>query len=138
MQFSGYLVHNLIPDGRWWQFLYCSGLNTLNLVVCLIGAGMFAKTSVFILAIVCSCLGTTIFSFFYQGFIEVSFVNIPNKHFNATFVYLCELNCSKSKSIHSFGFFVIFLAAMKGWGVIILFLIGFSQVDVLRVCCHLF
>lgn len=62
----------VMPDGRWWQFLYCSALNTLNLIVCLIGAGMFAKTSVFILAIVCSCLGITFFSFLYMGPIEVS------------------------------------------------------------------
>ncbi|KAL3282290.1 hypothetical protein HHI36_005478 [Cryptolaemus montrouzieri] len=68
---SGYLVKNVIPDGIWWKFLYCSSLNTLNLLVCLIGAGMFAKTTVFILALVCACLGTTIFSFFYQGFMQV-------------------------------------------------------------------
>lgn len=64
---SGYLLKGIIPDGVWWKFLYCSGLNTLNLLVCLIGAGMFAKTTVFILAIVCSCLGITVFSFIYQG-----------------------------------------------------------------------
>ncbi|XP_022905550.1 solute carrier family 12 member 9 isoform X2 [Onthophagus taurus] len=69
---SGYLIKGLINDGRWWQFLYCSGLNTLNLVVCLIGASMFAKTTVFILSIVCTCLGFTIFSFLYQGPMEVS------------------------------------------------------------------
>lgn len=60
-----------MPDGRWWQFLYCSILNTLNLLVCLIGAGMFAKTSVLILAIVFSCLGIVFFSFFYEGPLEV-------------------------------------------------------------------
>ncbi|XP_044750247.1 solute carrier family 12 member 9 [Coccinella septempunctata] len=68
---SGYLLKGIIPDGVWWKFLYCSGLNTLNLLVCLIGAGMFAKTTVFILAIVCGCLGITVFSFFYQGFMMV-------------------------------------------------------------------
>lgn len=69
---SGYLIKGVIPDGRWWQFLYCSGVNTLNLVVCLIGASMFAKTSVFILTIVCACLSITFFSFFYQGPLEVA------------------------------------------------------------------
>lgn len=68
---SGYLVKGLIPDGYWWQFLYCVSLNTLNLLVCLIGASMFAKTSVFILGIVSTCLGITFFSFFYQGAMEV-------------------------------------------------------------------
>ncbi|RZC36085.1 AA permease and/or GLTP domain containing protein [Asbolus verrucosus] len=68
---SGYLVKGLIPDGHWWQFLYCVSLNTLNLLVCLIGAAMFAKTTVFILAIVCGCLGITFFSYLYQGHLEV-------------------------------------------------------------------
>lgn len=60
---SGYLVENLIPDSRWWRFLYCSILNTANLIVCLIGAAMFAKTSVAILATVCICLGSVFISF---------------------------------------------------------------------------
>ncbi|XP_044268359.1 solute carrier family 12 member 9 isoform X1 [Tribolium madens] len=64
---SGYLVKGLIPDGHWWQFLYCVCLNTLNLLICLIGAAMFAKTTVIILASVLICLGITIFSFLYQG-----------------------------------------------------------------------
>lgn len=73
---SGYLSgkSGLIPDGRWWRFLYCSVLNTANLVVCLIGAAMFAKTSVIILAIVCICLGSVFISFLTQGAMEV---NIP-------------------------------------------------------------
>ncbi|KAL7293967.1 hypothetical protein TKK_0012546 [Trichogramma kaykai] len=70
---SGYLVgeNALIPDGRWWRFLYCTILNTANLLVCLIGASMFAKTSVAILAIVCICLGSTIVSFLVEGNFEV-------------------------------------------------------------------
>ncbi|KAI4479271.1 hypothetical protein M0802_014398 [Mischocyttarus mexicanus] len=62
---SGYLVgkNALIPDSRWWRFLYCSLLNTANLLVCLIGAAMFAKTSVAILAVVCICLGSVFVSF---------------------------------------------------------------------------
>lgn len=71
---SGYLVgedNTVFPDGRWWRFLYCSVLNVLNLVVCLIGANMFAKTSVAILAVVCVCLLSTVISFFVTGFKEV-------------------------------------------------------------------
>lgn len=73
---SGYLsgVNGLIPDGRWWRFLYCSVLNTANLLVCLIGAAMFAKTSVAILAIVCICLGSVIISFLAQGAMEVNII----------------------------------------------------------------
>nr|CAD7196183.1 unnamed protein product [Timema douglasi] len=60
---SGYLVTGALPDGQWWRFLYCSLLNFLSLLVCLIGATMFAKTSVVILAIVCMCLLSAIISF---------------------------------------------------------------------------
>nr|CAD7410132.1 unnamed protein product [Timema cristinae] len=52
-----------LPDGQWWRFLYCSLLNFLSLLVCLIGATMFAKTSVVILASVCICLLSAIISF---------------------------------------------------------------------------
>nr|CAD7401845.1 unnamed protein product [Timema poppensis] len=58
-----YLVTGALPDGQWWRFLYCSLLNFLSLLVCLIGATMFAKTSVVILAIVCMCLLSAIISF---------------------------------------------------------------------------
>lgn len=62
---------DVLPDGRWWEFLYCTSLNILNLLICLIGASMFAKTTVFILVIVFGCLGVTLFTFFYQGFLQV-------------------------------------------------------------------
>jgi potassium/chloride transporter 9 len=82
---SGYLVKGLIPDGHWWQFLYCVSLNTLNLLVCLIGASMFAKTTVFILAVVCTCLGITFFSYFYQGHLEVPVPDSNTLIQNSTF-----------------------------------------------------
>lgn len=73
---SGYLAGKsaLIPDGRWWRFLYCTVLNTANLVVCLIGAAMFAKTSVAIFAVVCVCLTSVFISFLAQGYMEVIFM----------------------------------------------------------------
>jgi potassium/chloride transporter 9 len=82
---SGYLVKGLIPDGHWWQFLYCVSLNTLNLLVCLIGASMFAKTTVFILGVVCTCLGITFFSYFYQGHLEVPVPDSNTLIQNSTF-----------------------------------------------------
>lgn len=39
----------IIEDGRWWRFLYCTLVNTLMLIVCLVGASLFAKTNVMIL-----------------------------------------------------------------------------------------
>lgn len=62
----------LIPDSPWYRFLYCTLINTLMLVVCLVGASLFAKTNVLILAIVVICLLSTFFSFMVQGPLEVS------------------------------------------------------------------
>lgn len=73
--FTGYLVGegNIgLPDGRWWRFLYCTLLNVISLVVCLIGAGMFAKTSVVVLGVVCISLLSVIISFCIQSPMKVS------------------------------------------------------------------
>lgn len=61
----------VIPDGRWWRFLYCTIVNMLMLIVCLVGAAMFAKTSVLILAIVVVSLFSTFISFLVQPAMEV-------------------------------------------------------------------
>lgn len=85
---SGYLVGDgmsVLPDGRWWRFIYCSGLNVLNLLVCLIGAGMFAKTSVVILATVCVCLASTMISFCVKGPEEVPIPDANELVQNSTF-----------------------------------------------------
>ncbi|XP_043280493.1 solute carrier family 12 member 9 [Venturia canescens] len=84
---SGYLVGStaVFPDGRWWRFLYCSVLNTANLLVCLIGAAMFAKTSVAILAIVCICLGSVFISFFVKGPLDIAIPDANNLVQNATY-----------------------------------------------------
>ncbi|CAG9859826.1 unnamed protein product [Phyllotreta striolata] len=98
---SGSLVQELLPDSRWYRFLYCSSLNILNLLICLIGASMFAKTTVFILILVCGCLGITFFSFFYEGFIEV---NIPDSNTliqNATYPATRNYTGLDSATLHS-------------------------------------
>lgn len=63
--------NGIIYDSRWWRFLYCSLVNTLMLIVCLVGASLFAKTNVIILGIVIVCLISTFVSFLTQGTIEV-------------------------------------------------------------------
>ncbi|CAD6243884.1 GSCOCG00013188001-RA-CDS [Cotesia congregata] len=70
---NGYLVGSasVFPDSPWWRFLYCTVLNTANLLVCLIGASMFAKTSVAIFATVCICLGSVFLSFLTQEPMDV-------------------------------------------------------------------
>lgn len=66
----------IIEDGRWWRFFYCTLVNTLMLIVCLVGASLFAKTNVIILGIVIVCLLSTFISFLTQGSLEVFlFVN---------------------------------------------------------------
>lgn len=60
-----------LPDGFWWRFLFCTLINTLMLIVCLIGAALFAKTSVIILAIVTVCLVSTYISFLAKGEVQV-------------------------------------------------------------------
>ena len=73
---GGYLLPEgslgFLEDGRWYRFGYCTLINTLILVVVLIGAAMFAKTSASILGIVVVCLISTYFSFIVQGPKEVS------------------------------------------------------------------
>lgn len=62
----------LLEDGRWYRFGYCTIVNTLILVVVLIGAQMFAKTSAFILGVVVVCLFSTYFSFIWKGEMHVT------------------------------------------------------------------
>ncbi|XP_037709984.1 solute carrier family 12 member 9 [Drosophila subpulchrella] len=56
-----------LPDGDWWRFLTSSMINTLQLLVCLVGAALFAKTSVLILGTVTVCLFATYISFLVVG-----------------------------------------------------------------------
>ncbi|XP_053693101.1 solute carrier family 12 member 9 [Sabethes cyaneus] len=74
-----------IPDGRWWRFLYCTMINTLMLLVVLIGAEMFAKTSMMILGVVVVCLLSTYISFLAKGSIEVAIPVENNLVQNATY-----------------------------------------------------
>lgn len=66
---GGYLLkegsEGFLVEGRWHRFLYCSIINTLILLVVLIGASMFAKTSASILGIVVICLLSTYISFIF-------------------------------------------------------------------------
>jgi potassium/chloride transporter 9 len=45
------MLQNL-PAGTWWSFLYCSCFNILNLLLCIVGAELFGKTSILILTMV--------------------------------------------------------------------------------------
>ncbi|KAL5241202.1 hypothetical protein ACI65C_008612 [Semiaphis heraclei] len=84
---SGYLMPKdsyILNDGHWWRFTYTSSLNFLNLLICLIGATLFAKTTVIIFAIVVICLLSSVISFFLKSPLQIevpaanTFVNQTN------------------------------------------------------------
>ncbi|KRY55351.1 Solute carrier family 12 member 9, partial [Trichinella britovi] len=49
---GGYTVDNALPSGHWWAFVYGFGISIVLLIICLVGAQMFARTSVLVLIIV--------------------------------------------------------------------------------------
>ncbi|XP_074635463.1 solute carrier family 12 member 9-like isoform X2 [Acropora palmata] len=53
----------ILHEGRWWLFLYGSVILLLCLIICLIGAGMFAKTSFIIYLIVLAAVASSFVSF---------------------------------------------------------------------------
>jgi len=55
---------SLIPEGKWWDILYSSGFNLLNLLLCIVGADLFGKTSLIILTLVVLCCSGVVSSFF--------------------------------------------------------------------------
>ncbi|XP_053618774.1 solute carrier family 12 member 9 isoform X2 [Plodia interpunctella] len=63
---NGYLVgvHEGIPDGWWYRFLYRSTLNAVGLAVSLAGASLFARTSLAIWVTMLVCLSSAFLSFF--------------------------------------------------------------------------
>ena len=88
---SGYLVGKggtLLPAGRWWSFLYASAINAANLLICLIGAKLFAKTTVFIFITTTLCIASSFFSFFSVPAMNVSKNTYDLKRFN----WLCIMD----------------------------------------------
>ncbi|XP_015753695.1 PREDICTED: solute carrier family 12 member 9-like [Acropora digitifera] len=53
----------ILHEGRWWLFLYGSVILLLCLIICLIGAGMFAKMSFIIYLIVLAAVASSFVSF---------------------------------------------------------------------------
>ncbi|XP_065220055.1 solute carrier family 12 member 9 [Planococcus citri] len=87
---SGYLVgkgNTLLPDGRWWSFLYASGVNATNLLICVIGAKLFAKTTVFIFVTTTLCIASSFFSFFSVRTMNVTIPEANTFYQNTTGLY---------------------------------------------------
>ncbi|XP_050545917.1 solute carrier family 12 member 9 [Daktulosphaira vitifoliae] len=86
---AGYLMPKdsyILNDGHWWRFTYATSLNFFNLLICLIGASLFAKTTLTIFAIVVICLLSAILSFFFKPPLQIEvpaaniFVNQTTNH----------------------------------------------------------
>ncbi|XP_071945617.1 solute carrier family 12 member 9-like [Antedon mediterranea] len=61
---NGSLVMGGLPSSKWYNFLYSTSILLFCLIVCLIGAKMFARTSFLIFVIVMAALFSVILSFF--------------------------------------------------------------------------
>lgn len=80
---SGGIV-SILPSNYWWSILYGSSLNFLNVIICLVGAGLFAKTSVIVFFVVMICSGSVIVSIASRYDLVISIPD-ENVNFNATF-----------------------------------------------------
>lgn len=76
-----------LSNGPWWRFLYCTLVNTLMLIVCLVGASLFAKTNVLVFCIVVICLISTFVSFLLQNRMEVCLKFLIHYHFFRFFLH---------------------------------------------------
>lgn len=54
----------VLPSGRWWSLLYGTAVALLCLLVCLVGAHIYAKATFVIFLVVIFVLGTVFISFF--------------------------------------------------------------------------
>ncbi|XP_074544471.1 solute carrier family 12 member 9-like [Halichoeres trimaculatus] len=59
--------HQVLPSGYWWSLLYGTNLLFLCLIVCLVGAQIYAKATFMILIIVTTVLASIFSSFFIVG-----------------------------------------------------------------------
>ena len=62
-----------LPEGKWWNLIYCSGFNLANLCLCLVGAELFGKFSLVILSLVSVCCVGVVSSFFLDHTVDVGF-----------------------------------------------------------------
>uniref|UniRef100_A0A8C4GPY9 Solute carrier family 12 member 9 n=1 Tax=Dicentrarchus labrax TaxID=13489 RepID=A0A8C4GPY9_DICLA len=57
-------AYQVLPSGYWWSLLYGTGVALLCLLVCLVGAHIYAKATFLIFLVVMFVLGTIFVSFF--------------------------------------------------------------------------
>lgn len=57
-------AYQVLPSGYWWSLLYGTAIALLCLLVCLVGAHIYAKATFIIFIIVTTVLASTFISFF--------------------------------------------------------------------------
>lgn len=73
--------HQILPSGYWWSLLYATVLGLVCLLVCLIGAHIYAKATFLIFLVVMFVLGTVFISFFA---VSPRVVTLPSSNTNGT------------------------------------------------------
>ncbi|XP_023212591.1 solute carrier family 12 member 9-like [Centruroides sculpturatus] len=81
-------ITSYFPSEFWWRFLYGSFLNFFNLIVCLIGASMFARTSLIIFFVVIASAASVFVSFMAQKPFSVA---LPEEN-----TYIRQYNISRA------------------------------------------
>ncbi|RDD47297.1 Solute carrier family 12 member 9 [Trichoplax sp. H2] len=71
---------NAIPGSTWWQYLYGSLVLLFCLIVCVFGAGIFAKTSLIIFLAVMVAISSSVVSFIAQKAFAVNNQSILNEN----------------------------------------------------------
>nr|AKN21476.1 slc12a-2 [Schmidtea mediterranea] len=64
---EGRIVAGIIPEGRWWTYLFATCVCLFCLAVCLVGGSMFAKTNLFIFLAVFVCFTSVLVTFLFQS-----------------------------------------------------------------------
>lgn len=73
--------YQILPSGYWWSLLYATGIALLCLVVCLIGAHIYAKATFIIFLVVMFVLATIFISFFA---VKHRIITLPSSAINGT------------------------------------------------------
>lgn len=76
--------YQILPSGYWWSLLYATAIALLCLLVCLVGAHIYAKATFLIFLVVMFVLGTIFVSFFAVSPRTISLPSIGNPAANGT------------------------------------------------------
>jgi len=71
-------LSNGLPEGRWWKFLYGSGINFVTLLVALIGANVFSVAVTFIFIVMFVVYATVVISLLARGPMDIDLPGLTN------------------------------------------------------------